>query len=116
MSKPTFVFAPECNLNSHTVHGRPPLDHPAANFLGAEDWERIADRARLTPRELSVAIFIFEGKTRYQIARALKCAAGTVRVYIDRLFAKLRVQDRVGLVLRLVRIHLEIAAAGKGLP
>lgn len=85
-----------------------PLDNPADQFLSTEDWHRLAERVRLSTRELSVAILIFEGKTRYQIARALNCAAGTVRVYIDRLFAKLNVQDRVGLVLRLVRIHLEI--------
>lgn len=115
MSKPTFVFAPECDLNSHAVPCLPPSEHPADNFLGAEDWLRIAERVRLTPRELSVAVLIFEGKSRYQIARTLRCAAGTVRVYIDRLFAKLHVHDRVGLVLRLVRIHLEIVAAGKGL-
>ncbi len=81
-------------------------DDPAAEFLSGEDWVRVAVRAKLSTRELMVAILIFEGRTRMQIARRLRCALGTVRVYIDRLFAKLNVQDRVGLVLRIVRIHL----------
>jgi len=95
------------------MHNRllPGGKNPGQDFLSAEDWLRVAERVHLTARELSVAILIFEGHTRWQIARKLKCAPGTVRVYIDRLFAKLKVQDRVGLVLRLVRIHLEITAS-----
>ena len=84
-------------------------DNPGEDFLTGEDWARIAAHIRLTNRELCVAVLIFEGKTRYQIARSIGCAAGTVRVYIDRLFAKLNVRDRVGLVLRVVRIHLSLS-------
>lgn len=80
-------------------------DNPGSDLLSPEDWVRVAEMVHLTPRELTVAVLIFEGRTRYQIARRLGCAPGTVRVYIDRLFAKLNVHDRVGMVLRVVRIH-----------
>jgi DNA-binding NarL/FixJ family response regulator len=80
------------------------LKHPGEAFLTADKWEVVAGQFRLTRRELSVAILIFEGKTRYQIARRLHCAPGTVRTYIDRLFAKLEVEDRLGMALRVVRV------------
>jgi DNA-binding NarL/FixJ family response regulator len=74
-------------------------------FLTSEDWLAVAARLQLTARELSVAVLIFEGNSRFQISRRLGCAPSTVRVYIDRLFAKLQVRDRVGAVLRVVRVH-----------
>lgn len=86
-------------------------ENPGVDFLSPEDWLRVAEHARLTGRELVVAVLIFEGLTRYQIARRLHCAPGTIRVYIDRLFDKLNVRDRVGLVLRVMRIHLAVSAA-----
>jgi len=61
-------------------------------------------------------MLIFEGKTRHQIARALHCAPGTVRVYIDRLFAKLQVTDRLGMALRLVRMHLHLRTPAESTP
>jgi DNA-binding NarL/FixJ family response regulator len=82
--------------------------NPGIDLFTPADWERLARELKLTPREFSVAMLIFEGRTRYQIARTLGCAAGTVRVYIDRLFAKLNVRDRVGLVLRLVSVHFQM--------
>jgi DNA-binding NarL/FixJ family response regulator len=82
--------------------------NPGLDFLSGEDWVRVSTKLDLTQRELSVAVLIFEGKTRAQIARKLHIAPGTVRVYIDRLFDKLNVVDRVGLVLRIVRIHLAL--------
>ena len=76
--------------------------HPGEALLTAEEWQEIAARFCLTRRELSVVTLIFEGKSRFQIARRLHCAEGTVRTYIDRAFAKLEVCDRLGMALRVV--------------
>ena len=70
--------------------GALPIDlmpqNPGEDMFSGEDWTLIAASLHLSARELSVAVLMFEGKTRFQIARKLKCAPGTVRVYIDRLF------------------------------
>jgi DNA-binding NarL/FixJ family response regulator len=99
-------------------HGASPIDlmprNPGEDMFSGEDWTLIAASLRLSARELSVAVLMFEGKTRFQIARKLQCAPGTVRVYIDRLFTKLHVMDRLGLVLRIVRIHLQLRVAPGG--
>ena len=82
--------------------------HPGEGLLSLEEWDRVGAHFGLTQRELAVARLIFEGKTRSQVARRLSCASGTVRVYIDRLFAKLQVQDRLGMALRVVRAQREL--------
>jgi DNA-binding NarL/FixJ family response regulator len=86
-------------------------EHPGEGLLSADDWNRIAAKFALSRRELDVARLIFEGKSRSQLARDLRCAEGTVRVYIDRLFAKLHVEDRLGMVLRVVRCHPALQSA-----
>ena len=88
--------------------------NPGEGMFSGEEWTLIATSLYLSARELSVAVLMFEGKTRFQIARKLRCAPGTVRVYIDRLIAKLHVKDRVGMVLRIVRVHLQLRVAPGG--
>ncbi len=91
--------------------------NPAEGMLTPEEWISIGIALDLSTRELCVAILIFEGQTRANIARQLHkkdgkaVSPGTVRVYIDRLFQKLRVNDRVGFVLRIMRVHLTLKAS-----
>lgn len=80
--------------------------HPGEGLLTHQQWEAIGKRFRLTKRELTVAVLIFEGQTRRQIGYRLNCAPGTVRTYIDRLFIKLEVTDRLGMALRVVHVLL----------
>jgi DNA-binding NarL/FixJ family response regulator len=105
MNVNAFDSPSQCRLACRKL---PQNRHPGEGFLSDAEWSSVALAFDLTGRELSVAMLIFEGKTRYQIARALHCAPGTVRVYIDRLFAKLEVTDRLGMALRLVRLHLSL--------
>jgi DNA-binding NarL/FixJ family response regulator len=79
-------------------------------MLSPESWAQVGQQLGLSARELSVAILILEGTSRSQIARRLQCAPGTIRVYIDRLFAKLHVEDRLGMVLRLIRVAVALGA------
>jgi DNA-binding NarL/FixJ family response regulator len=90
---------------------------PAEDLLTSEEWISIGIALDLSTRELCVAILIFEGQTRANIARQLHkkdgqpVSPGTIRVYIDRLFQKMRVNDRVGFVQRIMRVHLRLSAA-----
>jgi DNA-binding NarL/FixJ family response regulator len=83
-------------------------ENPGEDWVTDDDWALIAMHFQLSARELGVAVLLFEGNSRFQIAQKLACAPGTVRVYIDRLFAKLNVQDRLGMALRVVRVYLGI--------
>jgi DNA-binding NarL/FixJ family response regulator len=84
--------------------------HPGEALLTDNQWEQVALRFGLTRRELSVARLMFAGKTRSQIGRQLHCAPSTVRTYIDRLFLKLAVKDRLGMALQVIRALWEPGA------
>lgn len=88
--------------------------NPADGFLSCDDWVNIGVVCRFTTRELEVAVLLFEGRSRSRIARKLRISAETVRVYIDRLYRKLRVASNVGFVLRIVRVHLSYIAKSAG--
>lgn len=77
--------------------------NPGEDLLTPEEWAEVAGLLRLTPRELEVTVLTIEGRTRFAIARRLKLKARTVRQYFERVYRKLRVRDRLGLALRVVR-------------
>jgi DNA-binding NarL/FixJ family response regulator len=99
---------PPSSLNS--LDGLLLSENPGVGMISPEDWVNVARHLQLSAREFSVAVLIFEGNSRFQIANRMDCAAGTIRIYIDRLFAKLNVADRLGMVLRIMRVHLAINA------
>ena len=83
--------------------------HPGVGLLSMAEWKVIGAQFELSSRELAVAQMLFEGGTRDSIAFQLRKADGsslspeTVRVYRERLFRKMRVEDVVGMTLRIVR-------------
>jgi DNA-binding CsgD family transcriptional regulator len=80
-------------------------DDPGKDLIDESYWECIADMASLSERELQVSRLIFEGNTREQVGERLEISTRTVRHYMESLHEKLRVANRVGLVLRLVQIR-----------
>lgn len=82
--------------------------NPGVGMISRADWAKIARELHLSAREFNVAVLLFEGNSRFQVAQRLKCSAATIRTYIDRLFAKLNVEDRLGMVLRVMRVHLTL--------
>lgn len=85
--------------------------NPGTEFFAPEQWVAIGEALDLSARELAVLVLIFEGHTRETIAHRLHKADGsclsveTVRVFMDRLFEKAKVSDKVSLILRVMRIH-----------
>ena len=58
---------------------------------------KLADRitqVKLTMREFTVLRLVADGKTNKEIATALSCAEGTVKVHLTRVFEKLGVSSR----------------------
>lgn len=53
---------------------------------------------RLTPRESEVLALVAEGLTNGEIARRLVLSEGTVKAHISHIMARLRIEQRVGLV------------------
>ena len=81
-------------------------ENPGIGLLTPEEWTNVAQTLRFTPREWQVATLVFEGKTQDAIAVHLNIRPRTVRQHLERLYKKVEVHDRVGLVLRVVQVHL----------
>ena len=79
--------------------------NPGEDFLTGAEWVTLANDVQLTNREIVVAALLLHGRTRKSIGKHLRLSPETVRVYIDRLFEKLQVRDRLGLALRIARIR-----------
>jgi DNA-binding NarL/FixJ family response regulator len=90
--------------------------NPGEGLLSRDEWTRVAAALALTPREQQVAVLACEGKTREAIASRLQLKPRTVREHFERMYLKLHVGDRVGLVLRIIRVRdlLLLGACGRG--
>jgi DNA-binding NarL/FixJ family response regulator len=60
----------------------------------------------LTPRELEVLRLVAQGKTNREIAEQLTIAAGTVKLHVEHIIAKLGVSDRTQAAVRAIQIGL----------
>ncbi len=65
-----------------------------------------ATTEHLTPRELEVLRLVARGQTNREIADSLSLAAGTVKVHVQHLIAKLGVSDRTQAAVRGVELGL----------
>lgn len=82
--------------------GKPSLQSsPAPNLsvFTEEEWNTIFRGLSLPPRQAQITRMLFEGYSDKQIARELGISVPTVRSHLQRMYAKLRVQDRTALVV-----------------
>ncbi len=73
----------------------------AAMFSGTA-WKAIGQSLELSGRELEIVHGVFEDRTEYAIATELNISRHTVHTHVERLHHKLRVTNRVQLVLRVM--------------
>ena len=73
-----------------------------ANDLGRPETPESTDdlAARLTSRELQIAILVAQGHATKRIAYRLQISEWTVATYLRRIFAKLNVDNRAAMVFR----------------
>jgi DNA-binding CsgD family transcriptional regulator len=115
---PRRPFCPEARLSEGTFRERLlSPENPVEGLFTSEEWDAIGRALDLSQREMAVTILLIKGVSRQAIAHYLHKADGscisadTVRVYIDRVFRKARVTDRLELALRLARVYLMLRLA-----
>jgi DNA-binding CsgD family transcriptional regulator len=98
-----WLFAVWCVVNA-VVYGRRLAARPAAVGAAATapDWEMIAGRLGLTPREREIAQLIYAGLADKEIAQSLSLKTKTVQNNVYGLYRKLGINSRFAL-MELVR-------------
>jgi DNA-binding NarL/FixJ family response regulator len=69
--------------------------------FSAQEWSELKQELLLSPRQAEVAERILLGYSDKQIARELEMSVPTVRTHLCRLFSRLDVEDRCGLIVHM---------------
>jgi LuxR family maltose regulon positive regulatory protein len=77
-----------------------PYERPRVILLDEKHWSYIQRRYHISPRELEVAKLVCHGLSNKEIAEALKITQGTVKTHIKNIYRRIRVKNKVALLLR----------------
>lgn len=80
------------------AHNLPPLPLPP------EKWQEIAQALKLSKRHKKIVELILRNRCDKQIAATLGISESTVRTHLDRIFRRLGVDGRQGIVLIVFRM------------
>lgn len=80
-------------------------EEPGSYLISDIQWKKISFLLGISEREQEVCRLLFEGITREEIANKMDIKVRTVRHYLERLHTKLRVNNRVALVLRIIQVR-----------
>ena len=75
---------------------------PAQHRYSKKQWRALGASLNLTPRELEIVRTLLDVETAPAAARRLDISQNTVRTHLKRIYSKLSVTNRVGLVLLVV--------------
>jgi len=70
-------------------------------FLSAEEWRLVVASMQLSPQQARIVSLILQGKQDKEMAAALGLNRYTIRTYLRRVFDRVGVEDRMGLVLHI---------------
>ena len=79
-------------------------------IFSEDQWRQIRTALRLPSRELQIIQHICDDEADEAVARALGISASTVRTHLQRLYRRLGVHGRIGLLLRVFEEHLALEA------
>ena len=81
----------------------------AVMLLDEKQWFYLKKRYHLTPRELQVAKFVCQGFNNREIAKALKIKDGTVKTHLRNIYRRVRIKNKITLLLRFVEDANELS-------
>ncbi len=81
--------------------------------LDRETWAKTISILCLSPQQARIVELLLLGMRDKQIAAQMGLKVPTVRTYLDRIFKRVGVQDRVELILRVFSIALSAIPPGK---
>jgi DNA-binding CsgD family transcriptional regulator len=82
------------------------------SFLTPAEWNFIARRLNLSPRELEIVAHVLADEKESTIALGLAISSHTVHTFLKRLYLKLGVTSRVELVMRVFAEYATLPRQG----
>src|SRR5262245_12014342 len=79
---------------------------PGRCILTSDTWKKVAQSLHISNRELQIVQGIFDDRKEFAIADELTISVHTVHTHLERLYRKLGVSSRVGLVLSILSEYL----------
>ena len=93
-------------LNSPNRLERAAVERPEATnasvLLDGVQWSYLCGRYELTPRESQIAELVCQGLRNGSIAQRLDIQPGTVKAHIRNIYRKVKVRNKVAMLLRFV--------------
>lgn len=77
-------------------------------LFSPRQWHDIAATLQLSPREDEIVRLLFRDLTENAMSRELGISTHTVHTHMERLFRKLAVQSRTGVLLRVFATYLDL--------
>lgn len=74
----------------------------APMLLDQRQWRYLSKRYDLTPREVQIAELVCQGLRHGSIAGSLRIQPGTVKTHIRNIYHKVKVRNKMNLLLRFV--------------
>ena len=85
-----------------------------SELFASEAWQEIARLLHLSERELQVVQGVFDDVKDRHIASQIGISQHTVHTHFERLYLKLDVHNRTGLMLRIFATYLTVSDDGHG--
>ena len=77
-------------------------EQTGSRTLSGRQWRSLTNSLELTPRQLEIVKAIFDDKTEAAIAAELGVTYNTVHSHVRRLYKKLEVHSRSGVIMRVL--------------
>lgn len=78
-------------------------------LLDRRQWSYLSRRYDLTPREVQIAELVCQGLRHCSIAGRLSIQPGTVKTHIRNIYRKVKVRNKMNMLLRFVSDAREVA-------
>ena len=76
------------------------FERPRITLLNEKQWLYLWRRYQMTPRELQVAKLLCRGFNNGEVVNILKIKNGTVKTHLRNIYRKIRVKNKIGMLLR----------------
>jgi DNA-binding CsgD family transcriptional regulator len=89
---------------------------PRLDLFDKKHWSYIQRYYHMSPRELQVAELICKGFDNDEIGKTLKIKAGTVKTHIRNIYRRIRVKNRIAMLLKFASCASEVSAKSRITP